>query len=137
MPRKSAASLGVVPLARVPVWRPDPPAELTEAEKVTWNDAVAGMNDGWFSKATLPMLRGYCLIVKQADEIAGELRGLPHDCERARVLRLEHTEVMRSMALIGTKLRVCPSSNKSTKDGQRRTNYPRPWEGFGDDGDAG
>jgi hypothetical protein len=137
MPRKSAASLDVVPLARVPVWRPDPPAELTEGEKATWTDAVAGMNDSWFSPATLPLLRQYCLLVKQADEIAGELRQLPHDCERARVLRLEHAEATKMVVLLAVKLRVAPSSNKSTKDGMRRTNYPKPWEGYGNDADAG
>jgi len=60
MPRRSRASLGVVPLGKHPVWRPEPPAELTDAEKITWNDAVEGMRDSWFSKATLPLLRGYC-----------------------------------------------------------------------------
>jgi hypothetical protein len=121
--------MGIVPLNRSPIWRPEPPAEFTDAEKHTWNDTVEGMRDSWFSKATLPMLRGYCLIVKQADEIAAELRQLPGDCARARGLREQHAEVMKMMALIGTKLRICPSSNKSTKDGMRRdAAYPKPWE---------
>jgi hypothetical protein len=118
----------MTPTVVSPVYRPPPPAELSGAEKVTWNDTVDGMRDTWFSKASLPMLRGYCLIVKQADEIAAELRQLSADCERARILRQEHAEVMKMMALIGTKLRVCPSSNKSTKDGMNRQTYPKPWE---------
>jgi hypothetical protein len=130
--------MSVVPIGPYPVYRPLPPEEFTDAERQTWNDVVEGMRDSWFSKATLPMLRGYCLIVKQADEIAAELRQIVATTPRAEVLRREHAEAMKMMALIGTKLRVCPSSNKSTKDGRRRhATYPRPWEDESDDADAG
>jgi len=72
--------------------------------------------------------------VKQADEIAAELRQIVATTPRAEALRREQAEAMKMMALIGTKLRVCPSSNKSTKDGRRRhATYPRPWEDWGDD----
>ena len=118
----------MTPTVVSPVYRPPPPEDFSDVEKATWNDVVEGMRDTWFSKASLPMLRGYVMIVKQADEIAAELRQLPADCERARILRQEHAEVMKMMALIGTKLRVCPSSNKSTKDGMNRQIYPKPWE---------
>jgi hypothetical protein len=135
MPRRSRASLNVIP-GPYPVYRPEPPAEFTDAEKTTWNEVVEGMRDSWFSKATLPMLRGYCALVRQADEVARDLRKVPANSKEGRLLGRQFRDLLASMAVIGTKLRVCPSSNKSTKDGQRRgtrTLAPRPWEDRDDD----
>jgi hypothetical protein len=57
MPRKNSYE-GIAPIGVHPVWRPDSPPELSDADKTTWNDTVEGMRDSWFSKATLPLLRG-------------------------------------------------------------------------------
>jgi hypothetical protein len=95
------------------------------------------MRDSWFSPATLPLLRGYCVIVARADAIADELRGLPVNSPEARTLSAEHRDLMKSVALLATRIRVAPSSNKSTKDGMRRsTGYPKPWEDWGHDDHA-
>jgi len=133
MPRKSIYDT-IAPAVSGPVYRPPPPEEFTDVEKATWNEVVEGMRDSWFSAATLPMLRGYCALVRQADELARDLRTVSANSEEGRLLGRQFREVMASMALLATKLRVAPSSNKSTKDGMRRgQNYPKPWQDWGKD----
>jgi hypothetical protein len=58
-------------------------------------------------------------LVRQADELAADMRKVAALSVEGRKLSRQFREVMASIAVIGTKLRVCPSSNKSSKNGMR------------------
>jgi hypothetical protein len=128
MPRKGPTELSVVPTIPRPIPRPQAPKHFTAAERETWDGAIESMRDSWFSSATFPILRAHCRIVAQADALADELRKLDPLSKEARVVARQHAQVLKSMLATATKLRLCPSSNKSTKDGRRQQQYPRPWE---------
>jgi hypothetical protein len=140
--------MSVVP-GPYPVWRPELPEEFTEAERQVWRDVVEGMRDSWFSKASLPLLRGFCTLARQLDEVARDLRKVPANSKEGRLPGRQFRDLMASMCVVGTKLRVCPSSNKSTKDGMRRGSHTfqpppwadepgkKPWEDECDDAHAG
>ena len=58
MPRKSAASLAVVPAAPIP--REPPPAHLAPEEQVEWRKVVDGLPAHWFPGASYSLLEVYC-----------------------------------------------------------------------------
>src|SRR5262245_26759266 len=99
MPRRAAIHY-VRPAIIPPVYRPPAPKFFTAAEKEVWEGATEGMRDSWFSKATLPLLRGYCSVVVRADAIAAEMRELPFNSPEARTLSAEHRELMKMVALL-------------------------------------
>jgi len=135
MPRKAPIH-HVQPVMIPPVYRPPPPRYFTAAERAIWEDSVSGMRDSWFCQASLPLLRNYCTIAARADAIANEARDLPVNSPESRALSAEHLELAKMVALLATKLRLAPSSNKSTKDGTNRQRYPKPWEGLVGDGNG-
>jgi len=130
MPRKG--SISVVPIKLAPFHPPPPPEEFTPQEAAIWNGAIQGMRDSWFTEATFPLLSSYCSICVMAAEVQAELRGMSVTDKAWRGLMRQHRDLIKTMCLAATKLRLCPSSNKSTKNGRRQQNYPKPWE-IGDD----
>jgi hypothetical protein len=129
MPRKGPLSESTTPVVQLaPFKHPPAPECFLPAEKVIWDSSISAMRDSWFTAATFPVLEAYCSTCVMAAELAKEMRGMPVTDPRWRGLMRQHRELVKSMCLAGTKLRLLPSSNKSTKDGRRQQHYPRPWE---------
>jgi hypothetical protein len=73
MPRRSAASMAVVPLMMKP--KPEPPVELTEEQAVEWRAVVDRMPADWFARETHALLSQYCRHVVRARRLAGLVDG--------------------------------------------------------------
>lgn len=87
-----------------------------------WCDIVNSLPADYFRPADVPLLMNYCRFAVQADRLGEHL----DDPKAVRLLR----GVSASMALIATKLRLCPSARMRNTSAQlrdtRTTN--RPWE---------
>jgi hypothetical protein len=66
--RKSAASLGVVPVS-IEARRPPPPDNLSEGAAQVWRDTVVSMPGGWFDRVHEPLLVAYCRHVVTAERL--------------------------------------------------------------------
>ena len=87
-----------------------------------WRSIVDSLPADYFRPADAPLLKNYCRFAVQADRLGEEL----DDPKAVRLLR----GVSASMALLATKLRLCPSArmrNTSAKLRDTRTTS-RPWE---------
>ena len=67
--RKSAAELSIV-AASVDGYRPEPPADLRDAEVQIWREIVATLPGGWCTRANQPLLTAYCRHVATSDRLA-------------------------------------------------------------------
>ncbi len=127
--RKSAAELAVVPISAVQ--RPDPPPEFSPEEREVWELTVRGMRADWFSPETHPLLRAYCVEAAMAEHWERALRatGGPGDRKFGQLAGL-HRSATKTMAMLATRLRLTPRSNRaSSRDGRDPTGgFPRPWE---------
>lgn len=66
MPRKSAASLSVVPvIGTQTALRPRPPADLPAAAKGVWEATTGARLAAYFDAASLPLLEAYCRAVAE------------------------------------------------------------------------
>jgi len=127
--RKSSAALSVARIVGLPQ-RPEPPPELSPAEKACWKVTVNGLKPGWFDPTTFPLLRAYCCTVANAGLVAARLRELkPGDKGFGALLSL-HARLSKQMALLAVRLRITPSSRSSRGDPRdhRAGSGPRPWE---------
>lgn len=86
MPRKSAASLAVVPLA--PKERPSPPDRLGPEEAILWRECTASKAPDFFDSASRPILEQYCIMVCLARGLAADLAALRRQDVVARVKML-------------------------------------------------
>jgi hypothetical protein len=127
--RKSAAELAVVPI--LAEQRPEPPADLSAAEREVWQLTVRGMRGDWFGPEVQPILRCYCTQVVTADVLAEALRttDIADIRSYARLLAL-HRGATKTMVSLATKLRITPQSNRaSSRDGRDPTaGRPPLWE---------
>ena len=134
--RKSAASLTVVPVS--PFRRPEPPAELTEAQAAVWRATVEGLPADWFGGGTQPLLVAYCRHVATAQLIAEHVdrfdlsrleddEGLKHyDC----LLRMRDRET-KATARLATKLRLTNQARygpRAAATAIRHSSERRSWE---------
>ena len=122
MPRISAASLGVVPVAELEF---PPPAHLSEAEKVVFRDVVASADPGHFRHEDRELLALYCVQVVAARTLMKRRR---RAAEQERDLRATTTLIVT----LSTKLRLGPKSRapdnrRAASAGMRRPG-PRPWD---------
>jgi phage terminase small subunit len=128
MPRKSAASLTVVP---VEFQRPDPPDYLDAAEAAVWRQTVNGMRPDWYSPVTDVLLEGYCSEAVLAKLLAQELRGLPVTDKRFATLTRLHMAVAKSAMALARTLRLTPRSNRRVDPRDSRdpsAAFKKPWE---------
>jgi phage terminase small subunit len=126
--RKSAAELAVVPISAVQ--RPEPPEELSAEEAEVWRLTVEGMRADWFGPEVRPLLRAYCTQTALALFLAQELRALAVGDKSFGRLAGMHARATKTMAMLATKMRLTPRSNReSTRDGRDPSGgRPRPWE---------
>jgi hypothetical protein len=124
MPRRSAASLSVVPAASIPP--APPPAGLTAEEAQLWRQIVAGLPPRWLPAGSLPMLEVYCRSVcgmrTTAAVMNAEVEGSPAHSAASRLYRQEAAMVVKT----GKLLRLGPRFDRTK---QRLVPAgPRPWE---------
>lgn len=132
MPRRSAASLSLVPpgqpipLARVPVG-------LSEGEAALWVEVVESKPADWFGADSLPVLREYVRAAVMCDTLATVVadtikRGDPDEIKS--VLDIRDKESRRSVSL-ATKLRLTPQSKygpRAADTADRKVAGKRPWQ---------
>jgi hypothetical protein len=127
--RKSAAELAVVPI--LAEQRPEPPAELSAAEREVWQLTVRGMRPDWFGPEVQPILRCYCTQVVTADVLAEALRTTDiTDIKTYARLSAMHVRATKTMVRLATTLRITPQSNRmSSREGRDPTaGRPALWE---------
>jgi hypothetical protein len=118
MPRRSAASLSVVPIANHR-HRIEPPSGLSAAERDLFQKLVAQCPPAQFSPSDAPLLVAYVqavLLSRWAFKEAAEDSALLPTWERA----------CKTMAVLATKLRLCPHSRADPKTVGRRAQSHQP-----------
>lgn len=126
--RKSSAQLSVVPISAVR--RPEPPDDLSPEEAEIWRATVGGMLADWFGAEVHPVLRCYCTLAVQADNLGRALRATAVGDKKFGRLASLHARTARTMVSLATKLRLTPTSNRQSKrDGRDPSGaVRRPWE---------
>jgi hypothetical protein len=138
MPRKSVASLSVVPAA-LPQ-RPAPPRELTKEQACEWTAIVNALPVSWFVAGAAPLLTQYVRHVSTARVLARQIDAVdPAQLGDRAVLRrygvLLGAAERESRALIhlGRALRLNPHSRMRHETagraaGKSTGSEKRPWE---------
>src|SRR5215831_11226310 len=144
MPRKSANQVaidGVVEkVGAVVPWnheRPDPPADMPEAQGAIWRAAVSAMRPGWFSRETHEQLARYCYAMVECARLEAEVARVEVGSRDYERMSKRRNAAAASALSYARALRITPHSNKYNLVNGRdsaRSLYPRPWE-RGDDGD--
>src|SRR6516225_9042817 len=126
MPRKSAASLAVVP--RVPGrGRPEPPADLDSIEQRIWREVVDALPGHWLDSAGQLVLRRLVAQAAVSERQEARLRQLrAHDQdggEEAGTLAAQHGVLAKNVAYLLTQLRATAAGSKV----EQAPGW-RPWE---------
>jgi hypothetical protein len=112
----SIASLKVVPDSRMRP--PEPPTDLTPAERQIWDGIVEKLRPGWLYSSEA-LLASYCRLVAQEGDLAREIaQAEPGSRRRSEVLKLM-ISVAKASANIATKLRLSPRSRRSLRSESR------------------
>ena len=142
MPRKSANQVAIESVAVGVVSfnhdRPDPPADMPEAQGAIWRAVVSAMRPGWFSRETHDQLARYCHAMVECARLEAELVRIGVKSEDYDQLSKRRNATAASALSYARALRITPHSNKYNLVKGRdpgRSLYRRPWEGDGD-GDA-
>jgi len=133
MPRKSAASLAVVP--QLPgSGRPEPPTDLDLAEQTLWRDVVNALPANWIDAAGRVLLRrlvaqaAVCLTMEEqlrAHRAAGTA------VEEYSKLAKQHNDAAKSIENLLASLRATPRSRSTSHAAglqSRKAAESRPWE---------
>lgn len=123
--RKAAATVVAIKGGRIE--RPKPPNDLNRKEKRIFREIVESQPGGYFQPADIPLLAAYCRMVCRVDNLAAMIVDDPRDKEADQMLN----GASRTMALLATKLRLCPSArlrqdSAMLRDGKSNA---RPWDG--------
>jgi hypothetical protein len=134
MPRRSAASLSVVPTA-LPR-RPQAPAELTREQAKLWAAIVAEMPADFFNVGSWPLLVAYCRYADTADVLAQAINAfdradLATDEGLDRYGKLLGMACRESAVLtsLAGKMRLSQSNRYDSKKRiGTSSSGPKPWE---------
>ena len=134
MPRRSAASLGVVPVLPGR-GRPEPPEDLDELEQRIWREVVDALPGHWLDTAGQVILRRLVAQAAVSERQEHRLRQLraqqQDDGEEAGALAAQHGVVAKNVAYLLSQLRATPRSRVVPRAaGSRLEQAPdsRPWE---------
>ena len=128
MPRKSVASLSVVP--RVPGrGRPEPPADLDALESRIWREVVDALPGHWLDTAGQLILRRLAAQAAVSERQEARLRQLraqdEDDDEEAAILASQHGVMAKNVAYLLTQLRATPRAQlRSRAAGSRVEQAP-------------
>ena len=134
MPRRSAASLGVVPVLPGR-GRPEPPADLDELEQRIWREVVDALPGHWLDTAGQVILRRLVAQAAVSERQELRLRQLraqqQDDGEEAGALAAQHGVVAKNVAYLLSQLRATPRSRVVPRAASSRLEQApdsRPWE---------
>jgi len=134
MPRRSAASLGVVPVLPGR-GRPEPPEDLDELEQRIWREVVDALPGHLLDTAGQVILRRLVAQAAVSERQELRLRQLraqqQDDGEEAGALAAQHGVVAKNVAYLLSQLRATPRSRVVPRAaGSRLEQAPdsRPWE---------
>jgi hypothetical protein len=137
MNQRGRKGSNVVPLpgceaSAAPGHLPEPPADLTKAEREVWRTVVATKPAEWFSADIHPLLADYCTAcVQQA-----AARKVLNSCKKAGVLEkaaaVKAFDLLAKLKLsLATKMRLTQQSRytpQASATAARRAAGARPWE---------
>lgn len=133
MPRKSAASLAIVPAA--PVRLAPVPEGLSDSESRLWRETVESKPADWFGADSYPILKEYVRTASVCDQLARVVdlafQGAGTDLKTALDLRDKEAKRLASLA---TKLRLTPQSRygpRAAATADAKANGRRPWQSAG------
>jgi hypothetical protein len=134
MPRKSSASLAIVP--RVPGrGRPEPSADLDVLEQRIWREVIDALPGHWLDRAGQLVLRrlvAQAAVAERQEVQLRQLRAQEQDGgEEAATLAAQHGVLAKNVAYLLTQLRATPRSQlRSRAAGSQMEQAPdsRPWE---------
>jgi hypothetical protein len=134
---KSAASLAVVPVA-ISQAKPEPPADLTEAQAVEWRAVVMRLPPDWFPRETHGLLTQYCRHVTRARMVAGLVDSFlpewttdPDGLPRLDKLLSMGARESKALAELAVKLRLSNQSRYTPHRAGTEAAKPggrQPWE---------
>jgi hypothetical protein len=138
MPRRSAADISIVPMLPGK-GRPEPPAELGQAEARAWNDIVDSLPDRWLDAAAGLVLRRVVAQIAVAQRLEDRLRRLgempsdPEALEAEANIAAMHRDALKAIINGMAALRATPRSRMTVRAGQTRFERGpqgslRPWE---------
>jgi len=135
MPRRSSASLALVPASQ-PIPFAPVPVGLSEAEAVLWRETVESKPAEWFGADSWPVLKEYVRAAVMCDTlakvVADTVRG--GDTEEIKaVLDMRDKEAKRATSL-ATKLRLTQQSRytpQAAATADKRGSGRRPWQSAG------
>ena len=131
MPRKSAASLSVIP-AGLPA-RPTPPADLTPKQRKLWEQIVTSQAADYFIPGSLPLLSQLVRHVDTADVLAKAINSmaprLEDDLPLANKLFAMAARESAAISMLSTKMRLAQSARFDNKK-RLPTSPPglKPWQ---------
>jgi hypothetical protein len=129
MPRRSAASLSVVPL--VGPKRPEPPSGLTPAQARNWQAIVSQMPPDFFITGSLPLLTAFVRHCTVADVLAKAINATDPEVDLDRYDQLTRMACRESgmLATLAQKMRLAQSARyESKKRAPVTSTSRRPWE---------
>ena len=136
--RKSAASLGVVPISGQ---RLVAPAHLTDEQAQEWSAIVDSLPPDYFRPGDVSLLAAYVTasVFYRRASADMESRGMTLTDDRGREYVNPSHQVLTSqasaMAQMAVKLRLCPSARYSEKVASTKTSRgstsAKPWESAG------
>lgn len=136
--RKSAASLGVVPISGQ---RLAPPGHLTDEQAEEWSAIVDSLPADYFRPGDVSLLAAYVTasVFYRRASADMESRGMTLTDDRGREYVNPSHQVLTSqasaMAQMAVKLRLCPSARYSEKAASTKTSRgstsAKPWEAAG------
>jgi phage terminase small subunit len=124
MPRKSAASLAVVPAAPIP--REPPPACLTPEEAAEWRRVVESLPAHWFPGASFTLLEIYCQVVTNARWLAVQMAAHERGSPEWRQWHALYVMEAKLTVQLATRLRLHPRWERTTV--RKVPSGPRPWD---------
>lgn len=135
MPRKSAASLTVVPVAARQATRLPAPADLTDRQRKLWRETTAPLPADFFSRDQASLLRSFVVHADLAETLTRTLATMePTTADWARVSAAQVSQSKSMLAFaralrLTSQARVQPdTAGRAVAREQARPAGPRPWE---------
>lgn len=122
MPRKSAASLAVVPITSglTPITlRPEPPRHLPKTAAAIWREVTAARPAPYFDAASLPLLESYARSLAEHRRIMTMVEKMaPTDPDFAKLSRVADMHAGR-VSQLATRMRLSHQSRTDSRKAGR------------------
>lgn len=128
MPRRSAASLALVPASQ-PIPPAPAPGDLSEVEAALWRETVESKPADWFGADSWPILKEYVRAAAMCDALAQVIADAGPG-QLKEWLDMRDKEARRAVSL-ATKLRLTQQSKygpRAADTADRKAKGKRPWQ---------